>query len=150
VPARDPARLPERLRDAPRGQADFNSGVAPALVAAGVPIVVANQYKVLDSSATSKTPPVLIFSTKGPGLQSQGPPADRTVANALVSCLYGVLSGRDSLGAPPRDCPNDTSPMRRLDVLTGPQRLCAPCAGFLGKIDPAAGAALQAILRVFD
>ena len=34
------------------GSADFNSGVAPALVAGGVPIVVANQYKVLDKSAT--------------------------------------------------------------------------------------------------
>lgn len=34
------------------GSADFNSGVAPALVAGGVPIVLANQYKVLDTSAT--------------------------------------------------------------------------------------------------
>lgn len=35
------------------GFADFNSGVAPALVAGGLPAVVANQYKVLDSAATS-------------------------------------------------------------------------------------------------
>lgn len=35
------------------GRADFNRGVAPALVAGGVPIVVANQYKVLDISATT-------------------------------------------------------------------------------------------------
>ena len=35
------------------GQADFNSGVAPALVAGGVPVVVANQFAVLDVSATS-------------------------------------------------------------------------------------------------
>jgi hypothetical protein len=34
------------------GRADFNKGVAQALVAAGVPAVVANQYKVLDPSAT--------------------------------------------------------------------------------------------------
>ena len=34
------------------GRVNFNSGVAPALVAGGVPIVVANQYKVLDTSAT--------------------------------------------------------------------------------------------------
>ncbi len=34
------------------GKADFNRGVAPALVEGGVPIVVANQYKVLDTSAT--------------------------------------------------------------------------------------------------
>jgi hypothetical protein len=34
------------------GHAQFNNGVAPALVAGGVPIVVANQYKVLDTSAT--------------------------------------------------------------------------------------------------
>ncbi|WP_414664929.1 DUF7379 domain-containing protein [Horticoccus sp. 23ND18S-11] len=35
------------------GRADFNRGVAPALVAGGVPVVVANQYKVLDISATT-------------------------------------------------------------------------------------------------
>lgn len=34
------------------GHGDFNSGVAPALVAGGIPNVVANQYKVLDQSAT--------------------------------------------------------------------------------------------------
>ncbi len=35
------------------GTAEFNRGVAPALVAGGVPAVVANQYSVLDTSATS-------------------------------------------------------------------------------------------------
>ncbi len=35
------------------GKDNFNKGVAPALVAGGVPAVVANQYSVLDSSATS-------------------------------------------------------------------------------------------------
>ena len=35
------------------GTADFNRGVAPALVAAGVPVVVANQFSVLDVSATA-------------------------------------------------------------------------------------------------
>jgi hypothetical protein len=34
------------------GHVDFNRGVAPALVAAGVPAVVANQYAVLDEAAT--------------------------------------------------------------------------------------------------
>jgi len=34
------------------GRVDFNRGVAPALVAAGVPAVVANQYSVLDQAAT--------------------------------------------------------------------------------------------------
>jgi hypothetical protein len=34
------------------GHADFNRGVAPALVAGGLPAVVANQYNVLDLSAT--------------------------------------------------------------------------------------------------
>ena len=33
------------------GRVDFNRGMAPALVAAGVPAVVANQYSVLDSAA---------------------------------------------------------------------------------------------------
>jgi hypothetical protein len=35
------------------GHSDFNRGVAQGLVAGGVPIVVGNQYKVLDSSATA-------------------------------------------------------------------------------------------------
>jgi hypothetical protein len=35
------------------GRADFNRGVAPAVVAGGMPVVVANQFKVLDVSATS-------------------------------------------------------------------------------------------------
>jgi hypothetical protein len=35
------------------GPTDFNRGVAPALVAAGVPAVVANQFSVLDISATA-------------------------------------------------------------------------------------------------
>lgn len=34
------------------GRADFNRGIAPALVAGGLPSVVANQFKVLDQSAT--------------------------------------------------------------------------------------------------
>jgi hypothetical protein len=34
------------------GTTDFNRGVAPALIAGGVPAVVANQFKVLDQSAT--------------------------------------------------------------------------------------------------
>lgn len=35
------------------GRADFNKGIAQALVAHGLPALVANQYSVLDSSATS-------------------------------------------------------------------------------------------------
>src|SRR6185503_6071934 len=35
------------------GRADFNKGVAQSLVAHGLPALVANQYSVLDSSATS-------------------------------------------------------------------------------------------------
>jgi hypothetical protein len=34
------------------GLADVNSGVAPALVAVGMPALIANQYKVLDIPAT--------------------------------------------------------------------------------------------------
>jgi hypothetical protein len=35
------------------GRSDWNRGVAPALVAAGLPAVVANQYSVLDAAATA-------------------------------------------------------------------------------------------------
>ena len=34
------------------GRVDWNRGIAPALVAAGLPAVVANQYSVLDAAAT--------------------------------------------------------------------------------------------------
>ena len=36
-------------------QFDFNQGVAPKLVAGGIPVVVGNQYKVLDVAATEFT-----------------------------------------------------------------------------------------------
>ncbi|MEO6323944.1 MAG: CHAT domain-containing protein, partial [Thermoanaerobaculia bacterium] len=35
------------------GRADFNRGVAPSLVAGGIPAVIGNQYPVLDASATA-------------------------------------------------------------------------------------------------
>jgi len=35
------------------GKTDFNRGVAPSLVAGGVPAVVGNQFSVLDVSATA-------------------------------------------------------------------------------------------------
>ena len=35
------------------GRVDFNRGMAPALIAAGVPAVMANQYAVLDTAATT-------------------------------------------------------------------------------------------------
>jgi len=56
------------------GRVDFNRGVAPALVAAGVPAVVANQYSVLDEAAT-------VFARE----------------------LYGALAGGSTLGDAARE-----------------------------------------------
>lgn len=50
------------------GRVDFNRGVAPALVAAGVPAVVANQYSVLDSAATSFARELYAGLARGLGL----------------------------------------------------------------------------------
>jgi hypothetical protein len=50
------------------GRVDFNRGMAPALVAAGVPAVVANQYSVLDSAATAFARELYAGLARGRGL----------------------------------------------------------------------------------
>ena len=49
----------------PGGRADFNKGVAQSLVAHGLPALVANQYSVLDSSATSLRAALLLGAGAG-------------------------------------------------------------------------------------
>jgi hypothetical protein len=67
------------------GRADFNSGIAPALVAGGMPIVVANQYKVLDTSAT-------LFAQHFYWSLAQGMPVGEAAREARIAVNYS-LSG---------------------------------------------------------
>ena len=65
------------------GRADFNSGVAPALVAGGVPIVVANQYSVLDTSAT-------FFAQHFYWSLAQGMPVGEAAREARIAVNYSL------------------------------------------------------------
>lgn len=65
------------------GRADFNRGVAPALVAAGLPAVVANQYRVLDPSATA-------FAAQLYASLARGTPLAAAAREARVALRYAV------------------------------------------------------------
>lgn len=65
------------------GRADFNRGVAPALVAGGVPAVVANQYSVLDTSATS-------FARHFYWALAQGRPIGDATRESRVAVNYSI------------------------------------------------------------
>jgi hypothetical protein len=67
------------------GRQEFNHGVAPALVAGGLPAVVANQFKVLDSSATT-------FAQHFYWSLAQGLPLGTAAREARISVNYS-LSG---------------------------------------------------------
>jgi hypothetical protein len=69
------------------GRADFNKGVAQSLVAHGLPALVANQYSVLDSSATSFAQ--YFYTSLGQGL-SIGEAA-REARIAVNYSLHGEL-----------------------------------------------------------
>ncbi len=66
------------------GVVDFNSGVAPALMANGMPIVVANQYKVLDVSAT-------FFAQHFYWSLAQGATVGESTREARIAVNYSML-----------------------------------------------------------
>jgi hypothetical protein len=66
------------------GRAEFNRGVAPALVAAGVPAVVANQYKVLDPSANT-------FAQHFYWALAQGRSVGDAAREARIAVNYSIL-----------------------------------------------------------
>lgn len=100
------------------GRADFNSGVAPALVAGGVPIVIANQYKVLDTSAT-------FFAQHFYWSLAQGMAVAAAAREARIAVNYS-LSGESIDWAVPvvyaRDPNSRLSPKRQVDLRTMPSR----------------------------
>jgi hypothetical protein len=65
------------------GRSDFNRGVAPKLVAAGVPAVVANQYSVLDVSAAS-------FAQHFYWALAQGRSVGDAAREARIGVNYGI------------------------------------------------------------
>jgi hypothetical protein len=98
------------------GRADFNSGIAPALVAGGVPIVVANQYKVLDTSAT-------FFAQHFYWSLAHGMAVGEAAREARIAVNYS-LSGESIDWAVPvvyaRDPNSRLCPKRTTDVKTLP------------------------------
>ncbi|MBL8176645.1 MAG: CHAT domain-containing protein [Bryobacterales bacterium] len=66
------------------GKADFNKGVAQALVAHGLPALVANQYSVLDTSATS-------FAQHFYWSLSQGMSIGESAREARIAVNYSML-----------------------------------------------------------
>ena len=95
-------------------------------------------------------PPVLIFSTKGLGLEPKGTATDRAIANVAVSGLAGYLLDMDSHKKGPKDCPNYYNPDRKLKIVTGRQKFCKACADKLRKDHVEELKAFNAILHVFD
>ena len=65
------------------GRADFNRGVAQALVAQGVPALVANQYSVLDASAT-------VFARQFYLGLARGLPLGECAREARIAVGYGL------------------------------------------------------------
>jgi hypothetical protein len=97
-----------------------------------------------------RTPPVAFFSVAGfEGLRPEGPETDRSIANALVSCLAGFYGdvGTHEQGA--RDCPLSFNQNRDIAHLTGEQRFDGRCRRLLRSRLGTKLAALDAMLHAF-
>jgi hypothetical protein len=81
------------------GRVDWNRGVAPALVAAGVPAVVANQYAVLDRAATAFARDFYAELARGRSLGDAAREArvavGREVGTGTIDWAVPVLFARD-------------------------------------------------------
>jgi len=81
------------------GRADFNRGVAPALMAGGLPAVVANQYSVLDPSATAFARHFYWFLAQGRSLgeaaQESRIAVSYSVSGDSIDWAVPVLYARD-------------------------------------------------------
>jgi CHAT domain len=95
------------------GRADFNKGVAQSLVAHGLPALVANQYSVLDSSATSFAQHFYLSLAQGMSLGQSAREARIAVNYQLhgepIDWAIPVLYARD---ADATLCPLQKTPMR--------------------------------------
>jgi len=98
------------------GRADFNSGIAPALVAGGVPMVVANQYSVLDTSAT-------FFAQHFYWSLAQGMGVGEAAREARIAVNYSLSRESIDWAVPvlyARDPNSRLSAKRQMDVRTMP------------------------------
>ena len=81
------------------GRVEFNRGVAPALVAAGIPAVVANQYSVLDTAATTFTREFYAALARGSALGDASREArvalGHTIGAEAIDWAVPVLFARD-------------------------------------------------------
>lgn len=95
------------------GTADFNKGIAQSLVAHGLPALVANQYSVLDSSATS-------FAQHFYWSLAQGMSIGQSAREARIAVNYQLHGDPIDWAVPvvyardpnERLCPKPASPMR--------------------------------------
>jgi hypothetical protein len=101
------------------GRVDFNRGMAPALVAAGVPAVVANQYSVLDTAATVFARELYAALARGRSLGDAAREARvalvHSAGSGTLDWAVPVLFARDP-GAtlrPPRRAPRPRARARR-------------------------------------
>ncbi len=107
------------------------------------------QYDIYGWWPSPEKPPVLIFSTKELALEPKGPATDHAIANVAVRGIASYM-GEASHDKPPRDCPNYYNSQRKLEVLTGRQKFCKPCADKLRAAHPEEFKALNLILAAFD
>ena len=108
------------------GKADFNRGISPSLLQAGVPAVVGNQYSVLDVSARRSRKRFYWALAQGRSLGDAAREA-RVAVNYLISgeaidWAVPVLFARDPTevicgGAPARPAPARSSLARREAVV---------------------------------
>lgn len=107
-------------------------------------------YNIYGWWPSKEMPPVLIFSTKGLGLEPKGPATDRAIANVAASGIAGYLLDEGSHKEGPNDCPNYYNPRRSLQLLTGHQKFCRKCSNNLRRRYPEELKALNGILMAFE
>jgi len=113
---------------------DFNRGVAPKLVAGGIPVVVANQYKVLDVSATEFTKNfywwLALGSTVGDAAREARVAVNYAIAGENIDWAVPVVYARNP-GRPiytASETARAVATVRRAPLARSPQ----PCKGFTG------------------
>ncbi len=99
------------------GHADFNSGIAQALLAGGVPAVVANQFKVLDPSATAFAQHFYWSLAQGLSIGAAAREAriavNYSIAGESIDWAVPVVYARDPDG---RLCPDRRQPPDTLET----------------------------------
>jgi hypothetical protein len=95
-------------------------------------------------------PPVVIFSSRGLGLEPRGQATHRVIANVTVAGIAGYLMDELDAHKEPRSCPNFYNPSKDLTILTDRQKFCSHCSRELNQLRRAdERKALNAILLAF-